>query len=68
MLLWHTRTTHTRTTHTRTTHQAPPSTHYQAAENDNELKQKAIIFIYCPDAHYGASIIIVVVASNDAAT
>lgn len=28
------------------------------AENDNEVKQKAIIFIYCPDAHYGASNII----------
>lgn len=39
--------THT-STHTRT----------HTAENDNEVKQKAIIFIYCPDAHYGASNII----------
>lgn len=37
-------------------------------KDEGEVKQKAIIFIYCPDAHYGASVIIVVVVASDAAT
>lgn len=42
--------------HTPTHRHTRARTH--TAENDNEVKQKAIIFIYCPDAHYGASNII----------
>lgn len=45
-------------THTQTHNYTHEHTHAHTAQNDNEVKQKAIIFIYCPDAHYGASNII----------